>query len=42
VTGDLAGPMQKVERVLEATLGTTQGDTQLIGLLRNELIEVDA
>jgi hypothetical protein len=42
VTGNLIGPMQKVERVPEATLGRKQGDTQLTGLLKNELIHVEA
>jgi hypothetical protein len=42
VTGNLIGPMRKVERVPEATLGTKRGDTRLTGLLKNELIHADA
>jgi hypothetical protein len=33
VTGNLIGPMQKVERVPEATLGMKQGDTRLTELI---------
>jgi hypothetical protein len=40
VTGDLAGAMQKVERLGVATLGTRRGDTRLTGLLKDSPIQV--
>jgi hypothetical protein len=38
ITGDQSGPMQKVERLGEATLGTKRGDTRLTGLLKNHRV----
>ena len=35
INGDLTGPMQKVKRLGEASLGVKRGDTRLSGLLRN-------
>jgi hypothetical protein len=40
VTGDLAGAIQKVERLGEATLGTRRSDMSLTGLLKNSPIQV--
>jgi hypothetical protein len=35
ISGDPAGPMRKVPRLPDATLGVKRGDTRLTGLLRN-------
>ncbi len=40
VNGSRSGPMRKVERLPEATLGTKRGDMRLTGLLRNSPIRV--
>jgi hypothetical protein len=38
--GDPAGPMQKIERLPEASLGTKRGDARLTGLFKNSPIQV--
>jgi hypothetical protein len=40
LSGDPAGPMRKVPRLPEATLGTKRGDTRLTGLLEHTPIKV--
>jgi hypothetical protein len=38
ISGDRSGPIQKVERLGVATLGTKRGDTRLTGLLKNHRV----
>jgi hypothetical protein len=40
VTGDPVGPMQPVERLGEAVLGTTRRDSRLTGLFRDTPIGI--